>query len=403
MHASIFSSNFVQPAGSPIRELFPYLGQHGLISFAGGYPSPALFDSEGLQLASQKAFRAGASMYQYGPTEGMASLRETLVAHMAPRGIVAPASQVLVTSGSQQAFDLLVRTLIDPGDVVLVETPSYPATLQALRLANAKIVAVPTDAQGLDMVQLRAVLATLGEGRRVKMLYTVPTFSNPGGTLLSLERRMDLMSLARAHGFFIVEDDPYGELTFRTDIKPKTLWAIGNEQFGQDNPVVYLSSLSKTVAPALRTGWMVAHPEVVRRCAIAKQTADLCTSSLTQLVAHEYLQLGRYEASIRHAASVYGQRMNAMADGLRTELADCVRFVEPDGGLFLWIELTRPTDLAALFQAAVRENVLYVPGSAFFPDPKGEGALRLSFASPNENDIREGVRRLRRAFDAVAI
>ncbi|THU05217.1 PLP-dependent aminotransferase family protein [Lampropedia puyangensis] len=392
-----FSSLFAQPTGSPIRELFPYLSQPGIISLAGGYPSPSLFDVEGLDEACQRTMVRGGAVLQYGPTEGQPELREALGALMAGRGGVAGAGDVLVTTGSQQAFDLLLRVFLDPGDTVLIESPAYPAAIQALRLANARLITVPTDANGLDIDRLRVILAESPIHQRPKLLYTVPNFSNPGGTLLADGRRRELVALAVEYGVLIVEDDPYGELTF-TGHKATTLYQYGAEWQASDNPVVYLSSLSKTVAPALRTGWLVARPDVLRRCAIAKQTVDLCTSALTQAIAAEYLRLGRYEERVSLAAAEYSRRMQTLTEALSETLTDRVRFVTPEGGMFLWVDIVSPIDSAVLFQAAVRANVLYVPGTAFDPEGKGLQAMRLSFAGPDMPQIQEAVVRLGQAF-----
>lgn len=393
-----FAKAFENPAGSPIRELFPYLGLPGMISLAGGYPSPALFDMEGLKEAAAWAVSAPAH-FQYGPTEGQQPLREQLALLCARRGITTDAARIMVTTGSQQAFDLLVRTLIDPGDTVLVESPAYPATLQALRLASANIVEVTTDDDGLDIDALRQALSDLPAGRTPKLLYTVPNFSNPGGTVLATPRRRQLIELARQHGFLIVEDDPYGDLRF-TDERFPTLWQLGSEG-GDDNPVLYLSSLSKTVAPALRTGWLIGPEALLRRCAIAKQTADLCSSPITQLMACAYLRLDRYDGHVATASQAYRARMRSMVDALRSRLGEQASFVEPKGGLFLWLRLADDIDTGALFQAAVDQKVLYVPGKAFYahrPDPQ---CLRLSFAAPTEDEAAIGIARLQAAIDQI--
>lgn len=392
-----FARSYANPAGSPIRELFPYLSKPGMISFAGGYPSPSLFDAEGLQQAGQRALADVAGSLQYGATEGSPALREALALLSMTRGILCEPGQLMVTTGSQQAFDLLVRIYVEPGVNVYVETPAYPAAIQALRLAQARIHEVPVDADGLDTDALRAMLETAAPADRPKLLYTVPTFSNPCGTLLTQARREALVALAMEYGFLIVEDDPYGELTFGETLP--TLYATGQRLAGEDNPVLYLSSLSKTVAPALRVGWMIAPPDVLRRCAVAKQTSDLCTSPLAQAVAAQYLGSGRYAPTVERARGEYGRRLDAMTQTLRAELGDRLRFVDAKGGMFLWAEFTRPVDLPRLFLAAVAEGVLYVPGAAFYPDPNAARpqAMRLSFAAPTVEQIREGAARLGRA------
>ncbi len=400
MDSSLFSKHFSNPAGSPIRELFPYLSRPGMISFAGGYPSPSLFDTEGLRQASGLAL-ATQSVFQYGPTEGPLPLREQLAALGRSRGVAASADQIIATTGAQQAFDLLLRVLINPGDAVLVETPAYPATLQALRLADARIIGIATDADGIDTEALQDRLEHPEPGERApKLLYTVPNFSNPGGSRLSEARRRKLVSLAIEHGFLIAEDDPYGDLSFSGD-KLASLYEHGQAQAVGHNPVLYLSSLSKTVAPALRVGWMVAPADLLRRCAIAKQTADLCSSPLTQAIAVEYLKLGRYEQAVQRMTQEYQQRVNCLADSLSRVMGDRVDFQAPGGGMFLWNRLTRAVDADALLQAAIRHNVLYVPGKAFYPQAPDACAMRLSFATTSTDDIREGVSRLRQALDTV--
>ena len=393
-----FAANFADPAGSPIRELFPYLSQPGIISLAGGYPSSTMFDVEGLQQAASKALAQGGAALQYGATEGAPPLREALARLCQARGIACTPSDVLVTTGSQQAFDLLLRIFIEPGDTVCVETPAYPAAIQGLRLVNAKIMAAPVDEGGLDVEALATRLACLPVAQRPKLLYTVPTFSNPCGTLLPAARRESLVQLAMEYKFLILEDDPYGELAF-TDDRVSTLYAIGNRLAGDRNPVLYLSSLSKTVAPALRVGWMIAPSDVLRRCAVAKQTMDLCTSPLAQLIAAEYLDAGRYPASVAQACVEYERRMHAMTEGLREGIGERLTFVRPQGGMFVWARCTVPVDAKRLFNAAVHCGVLYVPGAAFYPDSPDCGTLRLSYASPNVAQIGEGVRRLTKAFE----
>lgn len=395
----LFIPAYANPAGSPIRELFPYLSKPGMISFAGGYPSPALFDADGLSQAAERVFAEPAKALQYGPTEGNAPLRQELLRLSRDRGVACSPDELLVTTGSQQAFDLLVRILVQPGDVVLLEAPAYPAAIQALRLAGAVIHEVPMDSQGLQTELIEDTLKRLPPGVKPKLLYTVPTFSNPRGTLLPHARRVELIEIARRHGFLIVEDDPYGELTF-TGATPQPLHSLAQSETGAENPVVYLSSLSKTVAPALRIGWMVASADIVRRCVVAKQTVDLCTSPIAQLIACEYLQSGRYLGTVTKARDEYKARAQAMADTLGAMLGDCVRFKRAQGGMFLWVDCTADVDPQRLFTAAVEEGVLFVPGAAFYSGIPEGVSMRLSFAAPNVSEIREGVARLSRAFDS---
>lgn len=398
-----FAPLFAEPAGSPIRELFPYLSRPGMISLAGGYPSPSLFDAEGLAAAATQALGQGPALLQYGATEGLPALREALAGQCQARGMAAAASDILVTTGSQQAFDLLVRVLVAPGDTVMVEVPAYPATLQALRLAQAHIVPVPMDAEGLQTEALAQLLAELPAAQRPKLLYTVPNFSNPRGTLLSATRRSALVELAQRYGFWVVEDDPYGELRFDAaggdaTPPPATVYATAQQAGSAGrNPVLYLSSLSKTVAPALRVGWMLGDAAVLRRCTIAKQTVDLCTAPLTQAMAACYLHSGRYPATVERARATYQQRMQALVQGLQQHLPGHIRCSPPAGGMFVWAQIDHGIDPQRLFDAAVAAQVLYVPGQAFFPHAPDRHTMRLSFAAPDVPQIEQAVQRLAHA------
>ena len=396
-----FTKSFIDPPGSPIRELFPYLSWPGMISFAGGYPSPSLFDTVGLAEAGHRALANAASCLQYGATEGIPLLREALALLGHSRGICRNASDILVTTGSQQGFDLLTRIFVTPGDVVYVETPAYPAAIQALRLAGARIREIPVDAHGLEVDRLEASLQDSLPTECPKFLYTVPNFSNPCGTLLAPERREKLVQLAIQYNLLLIEDDPYGELNFSVE-RPVSLFQTGDRLAGADNPVVYLSSLSKTVAPALRIGWMVAPAEILRRCAIAKQTVDLCTSPLVQMVAVEYLASNRYFGAVGRACTEYALRMRTMVDALNTELPGKVRFVGPEGGMFIWVESVDAIDPKALFHTAVDHGVLYVPGSAFYPVEPNPNTMRLSYAAPSAEEISQGVARLGKAWRSLA-
>lgn len=402
-----FAPLFAEPAGSPIRELFPYLSRPGMISLAGGYPSASLFDAEGLAQAASQAMEQGAAALQYGATEGQPALREALAQQARDRGMQAQASDVLVTTGSQQAFDLLVRVLIEPGDTVMVEVPAYPATLQALRLAQAHIVAVPMDSDGLQTDALAAQLAAMPAAQRPKLLYTVPNFSNPRGSLLSAQRRQQLVQLAVQYGFWLVEDDPYGELRFdgedgQARPMPATLRATAEQLAAPGhNPVIYLSSLSKTVAPALRIGWMLADAPMLRRCTVAKQTNDLCTSPLAQGVAACYLQSGRYAPTVERARREYQRRMQALVQGLGALPGTPLRCTAPAGGMFVWAEMDPRIDPQQLFEAAVAQSVIYVPGKAFYPAQADIHTLRMSFAAPEVPQIEQAVQRLGQAIAQV--
>ena len=387
-----FAAAYVQPSGSPIRELLGVARRPGMISFAGGHPSASLFDTEGLRQAAAATLSEPANALQYGATEGDPALRQALAAVCAGRGIARPAGDILVTSGSQQALDLLLRVLVEPGDCVLVETPAYPATLQALRLAGARIIDVPVDGEGLCVDQIESLV----RAHRPKLLYTVPTFSNPSGLSLALPRRERLVDLAVALRLTVVEDDPYGDLGFEPAARP-ALSALAAQRYGDDHPLVYLSSLSKTVAPALRIGWMIADAELLRRCAIAKQTADLCGSALTQSIAARYLAGGRGAAALTRMRQVYAQRMRTMVDQLTDQLGATWRVQVPQGGMFVWAHTGGAVDARTLLEHSLAHGVVFVPGDAFYANIADRNTLRLSFAAVDDAMIVEGVTRLAQA------
>ncbi|AXL50407.1 2-aminoadipate aminotransferase [Paraburkholderia caffeinilytica] len=399
-----FNPAFEAPTGSPIRELFKYLAQPGMISFAGGYPASDLFDREGLDAAAARASQQPALCLQYGPTDGLVVLKAQLAHLMTRRGTPCTPQELLVTTGSQQGFDLLLRVLVAPGDVVLVEQPAYPATLQALKLQEADVVTVPVDQDGLDVAALAALLEAGTEAgalaRPPKLLYTVPTFANPTGATLSLERRVALLKLAARYHFLIVEDDPYGDLRFEGAALPSLL-ALSDQVPGSRDWVVHFSSLSKIVAPGLRVGWMVAHAEILRRCVVAKQTVDLCSSPWTQAIAAEYLASGGLERHLPRIVDAYAAKCRSLCDALDEHLGDAVAFHRPAGGMFVWAQLKGGQNASDTLRACIERNVMFVPGVAFYKDNIDLSALRLSFAAPGVAEIETGVQRMKQALALV--
>lgn len=329
---------------------------------------------------------------QYAATEGEPALREALAAWMKRRAIDAPVDRILVTTGSGQGLDLVLRVLIDRGDTILVERPSYTTALSAMRFAGARLVGIGADADGIDVDELQAKLA----GEPAKALYIVPTFANPSGATLSLARRRQLLELAVRHRLFIIEDDAYGDLRFEGAPVPP-LAALA-KQAGAEEYVIHLSTLSKIVAPGLRVGWMFAAPEVLRRCVIAKQAADLCTSPWVQYAAAQYLKGGVLERNVGRIISAYRERSHAMAQALREQLAGKLMFSAPQGGMFIWGTLPNGVDASALLRMAIEEKVMYVPGVSFYADAPDARSLRLCFSMTTPARIRTGVERLERAF-----
>ncbi len=384
---------------SAIRELFKLLGKPGIISFAGGFPDSAMFDVDGIRAAVNQALdgEAGGAL-QYGATEGYQPLREQLSAFMAGKGAqgVAP-DNLIVTTGSQQALDLLGKTLISPGDKVIVEGPTFLATIQCFRLYGAQLISAPIDGNGVQTDALEALIAE----HKPKFVYLIPTFGNPSGAMLSLERRKKVLELAVKYQTVIVEDDPYGDLYFG-DAPPPSLLALSNQVPGSRELLVHCGSLSKVLSPGLRVGWLIAPPALLAKATMCKQFSDAHTSTFAQATAAQYLKAGRMPATLAHVRQVYAERAQAMGDALRKELGDAIAFVQPQGGLFVWARLTgaggKVADGNVLAKKAIDKGVAFVPGTPFYCANPDHATLRLSFATADVDKIREGVARLASAL-----
>jgi len=380
---------------SAIRELFKLLGKPGIISFAGGFPDSAMFDVEGIQQASQHvlAHEPGPAL-QYGATEGYPALREQLSSFMASK-VVAGLSPdgLIVTTGSQQALDLIGKTMLDPQDTVIVEAPTFLATIQCFRLYGPRVIGAPIDAHGVDVDALEALVVK----HKPKLIYLVPTFGNPSGAMLSLERRLRILELAVRHQVLVVEDDPYGDLYFG-EPPPPSLLALTERVPGSREWLAHCGSLSKVLSPGLRVGWLIAPPELLSRATMCKQFSDAHTSTFAQATAAQYLKSGRMPATLDKVRQVYAQRAKAMGEALQHELGAAVRFTQPQGGLFFWVYLTgaggAPSDGQVLAKLAIDKGVAFVPGAPFYADQPDNSSLRLSFATADEAKIRDGMGRL---------
>jgi DNA-binding transcriptional MocR family regulator len=384
---------------SAIRELFKLLGKPGIISFAGGFPDSALFDVDGIRQASLAALEQdpGAAL-QYGATEGYGPLREQLAAFMAHKGVAdVRAEQLIVTTGSQQALDLLGKVLINPGDKVIVEGPTFLATINCFRLYGAELISAPIDGQGADTEALERLIAE----HRPKFVYIIPTFGNPSGALLSLARRKAVLEMAVKYQTLIVEDDPYGDLYFG-EAPPPSLLALSSQVPGSRDLLVHCGSLSKVLSPGLRVGWMVGPAELLARATMCKQFSDAHTSTFAQATAAQYLLSGRMPATLDRVRQVYAQRAQTMGNALRSELGDAIEFVQPQGGLFVWARLTgaqgKGSDAAAFAKRAIERGVAFVPGMPFYCANGDPATFRLSFATAAEDKIRDGVARLAQAL-----
>jgi len=386
---------------SAIRELFKLLGKPGIISFAGGFPDSAMFDVAGIQAASERVLKdePGAAL-QYGATEGYQPLREQLSQFMASKGAkdVAP-EQLIVTTGSQQALDLLGKTMINPGDNVIVEGPTFLATIQCFRLYGANVISAPIDGDGVQPDALEKLIVE----HQPRMVYLIPTFGNPSGATLSLERRKRILELAVQHQVLVVEDDPYGDLYFG-EAPPPSLLALSPSVPGSRDWLAHCGSLSKVLSPGLRVGWMIAHPDLLARATMCKQFSDAHTSTFAQATAAQYLRSGVMPQTLARVRAVYAERAQAMGDALRSELGDAIEFVQPKGGLFMWVKLTgargQERDANALAKRAIEQGVAFVPGAPFFSQNADASTLRLSFATADVAKIREGIARLKTALNA---
>jgi 2-aminoadipate transaminase len=383
---------------SAIRELFKLLGKPGIISFAGGFPDPVLFDVDGIREATNQvlAHNPGAVL-QYGATEGWGPLREALSSHMAQKGIAARPEEIITTTGSQQALDLIGKTMINPGDKVIVEAPTFLATIQCFRLYGADLVSAPIDADGVMVDELEKLIVQ----HKPKLVYLIPTFGNPSGAMLSLARRKRVLELAAQYQVLVVEDDPYGELYFGVPPPPSML-ALSAQVPGSREWLAYCGSFSKVLSPGLRVGWLIAQPQLLANAVMCKQFSDAHTSNLTQAIAAQYLSLGRMDAALDKVRSTYAQRAQTMADALRRELGDAIAFSQPLGGMFFWTRLTgisgKEQDAAAFAKRAIEQLVAFVPGTPFYATHPDKATLRLSFATADLAKIVEGVGRLGRSL-----
>jgi 2-aminoadipate transaminase len=373
---------------SPVRDILALTARPGVISFAGGLPAPELFDGPGLGTAFAAALADAGRTLQYSTTEGDPELRAAIATRLSARGLATDPDDVLVTSGSQQALTLAATVLLEPGDVVLAEEPSYLAALQSFALAGARIVPVACDDEGLDP---DAVAAAAAE-HRPRLLYTIPTFQNPTGRTLGLERRRALAAVAERHGFWLIEDDPYGELRYRGSPLPSLATMPGAE-----DRTLALSTLSKVAAPGLRIGWVRTPATLRPSLVVAKQAADLHSSTIDQAAAARWLAAVDLDAHIASLRVAYGERRDALLDGLAAALPPGSTHNHPDGGMFVWARLPDGRDAEALLRRALERDVAFVPGFPFFAGEPDRATLRLSFTTHSPAEIGDGLARLRDA------
>jgi 2-aminoadipate transaminase len=385
---------------SAIRELLKLTEKPDIISFAGGLPAPDVFPVEQFQEACQRVLKDyGAQALQYGTTEGYLPLREQIARHSARYGIKVEPDNILITSGSQQALDLLGKIFINPGDRILVESPTYLGALQAWNAYGAEYVSVPMDKSGMNTDDLEEALRT-----GPKFIYVLPNFQNPSGVTLSLNRRQRLIDLADQYGVPIIEDDPYGQLRYEGDHLPSVV--LLDHRFRDNHNrtfsgnVIYLSTFSKILAPGLRLAWVIAPREVIHKLVQAKQGADLHTATFNQIVAHEVSRGGFLDRHIKLIRDTYRTRRDVMLAAMDRFFPPEVDWTHPEGGLFLWGTLPSYLSSADVLKAAVERKVAFVPGEPFHPNGGGHNTMRINFSNATPEMITEGIRRLGEVIQA---
>ncbi len=384
----LFAARTAALNASEVRALFAVASRPEVVSLAGGMPFVSALPIDLVTGAIERTLRErGSAALQYGSGQGVPALREQILDVMALEGIHATADDVVVTTGSQHALELLAKLFLDPGDVVLAEGPSYVTALVVFQSYQADVDHVPMDDLGLIPSALSEHIAALAAaGRRPKFLYTVPTFNNPAGVTLAQSRRQEILDIAHRHGILVIEDNPYGLLYFGAPA-PEAIRSLS------DDGVVYLGTFSKTLAPGLRVGWVLAPPIIRDKLILANEAAVLSPSSFTQLIISEYLHTADWQAQIATFRDVYRERRDALLSALN-EYLPSMSWTLPEGGFYVWLTLPEQLDSSRMLPLAVKELVAYTPGTAFYADGSGRNSIRLSFSYPSPAFIREGVRRL---------
>jgi len=395
---SHFAQRTQRMKGSAIRELLKLTERPEVISFGGGMPAPEIFPVKQVGEACERILaNYSDKALQYGTTEGYNPLRQMLVNDAVKNGLSCDLDNIMITSGSQQALDLLGKIFINPGDHILVETPTYLGALQAWNAYECEYYTVKSDEHGMLPDSLEE-----GLKKNPKFVYVLPNFQNPTGISFTLERRKKVVELADKYGVPIIEDDPYGKLRYE-GVDIPTLAQLDSEMRGQskgqyNGNVIYLSTFSKILAPGIRLAWVIAPPEAISKIAQAKQGADLNTSTFNQLIAYEVGKDGFLDEHVKVIRKVYNERRDVMLDALEEHFPNSIHWTHPDGGLFLWATLPEGNDAAELMKEALKENVAYVPGGSFHPLGGGENTMRLNFSFSNPQTINEGMGRLGRVL-----
>jgi 2-aminoadipate transaminase len=388
-YGALFAERTKVMKSSAMRDLMALTERDDVISLAGGLPDTSTFPPDSYaSLMGTVAAQSCARALQYGPTEGLTAVKRCVSEVMAAEGMAVDADEILITTGGQQVIDLVCKTLLDPGDIVVTEAPTYPGAVPTFCAYQADVVQITLDRDGMRVDELEDTLDRLAAaGRRPKFIYTVPNFHNPAGVTLSLERRHELVRIAGERELLILEDNPYGLLRYEGDPLP-TLYSL-DEEF-----VIYASTFSKILSPGVRLGWTVAPSPVLAKMNIGKQASDLCSSSISQYFVGAYFDSGPWEDYVRSLVGIYRLRRDVMLDALAEYFPREASWTHPQGGLFIWASLPDYIDTTDLLARALQERVAFVPGRAAYVDGRGGSAMRLNFSGVGEDEIREGVRRI---------
>ncbi len=388
-YAALFAQRTKVMKSSAMRDLMALTEREDVISLAGGLPDTSTFPPDSYaSLMGTVAAQSCARALQYGPTEGLTSLKRCICQVMAAEAMIVEPEEVLVTTGGQQVIDLVCKTLVDPGDVVIAEAPTYPGAVPTFCAYQADVVQITMDRDGMMIDELEQTLDALErEGRRPKFIYTVPSFHNPAGVTMSGERRHELVRIASERELLILEDNPYGLLRYEGDPLP-TLFSLDSEF------VIYASTFSKILSPGVRLGWSVAPSPVLSKMSVGKQSSDLCSSSISQYFVCAYFESGPWEDYVRSLIDIYRRRRDVMLDALAEHFPRESQWTHPRGGLFIWATLPPYIDTTDLLARALEERVAFVPGRAAYVDGRGGSEMRLNFSGVDEDDIREGIRRI---------
>ncbi len=394
----MLSKKSAQIHSSPVRDLLKYSKEPGFISLAGGIPATDMIDVEGIdKVIHQLLSEEHRALFQYSVTEGESVLREAIAQWSQGYGVVFNSQELLITNGSQQGIDLLNRVFLEKDDIVLVERPTYLAALQLFNYTDARIEEFDYQGESIDLVALESKLAAGG----VKMLYLIPNFANPTGRIIDDTLRVEIVKLAHKYQVVIVEDDPYGHLSF-IDTQRRTFFTIAQELYGEDHTVCYMSSFSKIFSPGLRLGWLAMPKRFLMALTVVKQASDLHTSTLNQAIAARYITSGRIDERIALLKQTYRERRDALIAALERHLAGKITYNIPDGGMFLWCHLNQGVDASQLLAACIEEKVVFVPGAVFFAQDPEANALRLSYSMLGQQSADQAAERIARALDKIS-